>query len=403
MHVVIVGLGVAGFTAARAIRETNPETTVSIYTDEDHLYYPRPRLYEVLSGEVNPRDIYTFPQQWYENRGIEVCMSEKARSINIANKEILLENDRAINYDELLLANGARPFIPPVKGVEKTGVFTLRTIKDALTIKEYAKKTKKATVVGGGLLGLEFAASLRKLGQEVEVVELFPRLLPMQLDQDGAAILKNRIEALGITITLGVKTTEVLGREAFSGIALDNGKELSADFALFCAGIRSNLNLAANAEIKVNKGVIVDQYLQTSANDVYAAGDVAESEGKVYGIIPAAEEQARIAAMNMLEKDKRIYKGTIPSNTLKIVGMNLTSMGIVNPETSKYEEIKRINQEEGIYKKIVLDQGKIVGAIILGDMRMAAAVRRLMDLGTDISKYKSFLLEEDFDYRKILS
>jgi nitrite reductase (NADH) large subunit len=143
--------------------------------------------------------------------------------------------------------------------------------------------------------------------------------------------------------------------------------------------------------------------LQTSANDVYATGDVAEYEGKVYGIIPAAEEQARIAAINMLEKDKHIYKGTIPSNTLKIVGMDLTSMGIVNPESSKYEEIKRINQEEGMYNKIVLDQGKIVGAIILGDVKMAAAIRRVMDLGTDVSRHKAFLLEEDFDYRKILS
>ena len=396
MHVVIVGCGVAGITAAITVRENNPEAKVSICTDENHFYYPRPRLYEVLSGEVNPEDIYAFPEQWYEKRGIKVYLNKKAMNIASGNKEIRLENNTIINYDKLLLANGACPFIPPVKGVEKAGVFTLRSITDALTIKEYAKKTRKTIIVGGGLLGLEFAASLRKLGQEVEVVEISPHLLPLQLDHDGAAILKNRIEVLGITIQLGVKTTEILGKETFSGIALDNGKELPGDLVLFSAGIRSNVNLAANAGIKVNKGVIVDQYLQTSVNDVYVAGDVAEFEGKVYGIIPAAEEQARVAALNILEKGKRVYRGTIPSNTLKIVGMDLTSMGIINTESSKYEEIKKINRETGIYKKIVLDQGKIVGAIILGDKRMTSAIRRLMDLGTDVSQYKAYLLEEDY-------
>jgi len=286
--------------------------------------------------------------------------------------------------------------------VEKTGVFTLRSIVDALTIKEYAKKTRKTIVIGGGLLGLEFAASLRKLGQQVEVVEIFPRLLPMQLDQDGATVLKERIAALGIDFQLDVKTEEILGKEAVSGVSLDNGKELSGDLVLFSAGVRSNIGLAVGSGIKVNKGVVVDQHLQTSVNDVYASGDIAEFEGKVYGIIPAAEEQARIAAMNMLGKEQ-VYKGTIPSNTLKIVGIDLTSMGLVIPEEPRYEEIKKIDGEKGVYKKIVLDHGKIVGAIFLGDTKGATTLRILMDQGTDVTKYKDFLLEDNFDYRKILS
>ncbi len=402
MHVVIVGCGIAAVTAAMTIKENRPETDVSLYTNETHLYYPRPRLYEVLSGEVSSRNIYAFSDQWYAKKGIKVYLNKNVVSIDAARKEILLENHTSIDYDKLLLANGARPFIPSVQGVDKTGVFTLRSIDDALTIKQYAKNTRKAIVIGGGLLGLEFAASLRKLGQEVEIVEIFQRLLPKQLDQDGAAILKNRIQALGIAIQLGVKTTEIRGKDKIGGILLDNGKELSGDFVLFSAGVRSNVNLAADAGLKVNKGVIVDQHLQTSSNDVYAAGDVAESDGKVYGIIPAAEEQARVAAINLLEKGKSVYKGTTPSNTLKIVGIDLTSVGIVNPESSKYEEIKKIDREARVYKKIVLDQGKIVGAIILGDISTAAAIRRLIDLEADVSKYEAFLLEEDFDYRKIL-
>jgi len=403
MHVVIVGSGVAGVTAARTIRENDPKAKISVYTDENRLYYPRPRLFEVLSGEAKPQEIYMFSWQWYEKRGIKVHLNKKVLDIETAKKELLLEDRSRVNYDKLLLANGAHPFVPPIRGVEKTGVFTLRSIKDALTIKEYAKKTRKVIIIGGGLLGLEFAASLRKLGQQVEVVEIFPRLLPRQLDQDGATILKDRIETRGINIVLGVRTEEILGEKTVSGILLDNGKELSGNLVLVSAGVRSNTDLAVEAGIKVDRGVAVDQYLQTSVNDVYAAGDVAEFEGRVYGIIPAAMEQAKIAAMNMLEKETQAYKGTVPSNTLKIVGIDLTSLGLVNPEGPRYEEIKKVDREKGVYKKIVLEQGKIVGAIILGDRKGVTSIKKLMDQKIDVTKYKDFLLEDDFDYRKIFS
>jgi len=403
MNVIIVGSGVAGVTATRTIRESDPKARISVYTDENHLYYPRPRLYEVLSGEAKPQEIYMFSEEWYEKRGIKVHLNKKVLGIETAKKELLLEDRSRVNYDKLLLANGAQSFVPPITGIEKTGVFTLRTIRDALTIKEYAKKTGKAIIIGGGLLGLEFAASLRKLSQQVEVVEIFPRLLPRQLDQDGATILKDRIETRGINIILGVKTEEILGEKTVSGVLLDNGKELSGNLVLISAGVKSNTDLAVEAGIKVDKGVVVNEYLQTSVNDVYAAGDVAEFEGRVYGIIPAALEQAKIAAINMLEKEKQVYKGTIPSNTLKIVGIDLTSMGLVNPEGSQYEEIKKIDKEKGIYKKIVLEQGKIVGAIILGDTKGVTPIKKLMDQEIDVTKYKDFLLEDDFDYRKIFT
>jgi len=295
MHVVIIGSGVAGVTAARTIRENDPKANISVYTNENHLYYPRPRLYEVLSGEAKPREIYMFSEEWYEKRRIKVHLNKKVLSIETARKELLLEDRSRVKYDKLLLANGAHPFVPPIKGVEKTGVFSLRSIKDALTIKEYTKKTRKAIIIGGGLLGLEFAASLRKLGQQVEVVEIFPRLLPRQLDQDGATILKDRIERRGINIVLGVKTEEILGKKMVSGILLNNGKEFSDNLVLISAGVRSNTDLAIEAGIRVDKGVVVDEYLQTSVNDVYAAGDIAEFDGRVYGIIPAAMEQAKIA------------------------------------------------------------------------------------------------------------
>ncbi len=401
MHVVIIGSGVAGVAAARIVRENDPKAKISIYTDENHLYYPRPRLYEILSGEAKPHEIYMFSDQWYEKRDIKVHLNKKVLGIETAKKQLLLEDQTKVKYDKLLLANGAHAFVPSIKGVEKTGVFSLRSIKDALTIKEYTKKTRNAIIIGGGLLGLEFAASLRKLGQHVEVVEIFPRLLPRQLDQDGATILKDRIQTRDISIVLGVKTEEILGKKTVSGILLDNGEELSGDLVLVSAGVRSNTDLAVNSGIKVEKGVVVDEHVQTSVNDVYAAGDVAEFRGRVYGIIPAALEQANIAAINMLEKEKRVYKGTIPSNTLKIVGVDLTSLGLVNPEGPQYEEVKKTDKGKGIYKKIVLEKGKIVGAIFLGGRKGVTWIKKLMDQKTDVTKYKDLLLEEDFDYRRI--
>lgn len=403
LNVVIVGNGVAGVTAARIIKEKNPETQVSIYTDESHHYYPRPRLYEVLSGEAKPREVYMFSEEWYEKKGINVQLNKKALSIDTERKELLLEDGSRVNYDKLLLANGGHSFVPPIKGVKKTGVFTLRTIRDALSIKEFTKKTKKVIVIGGGLLGLEIASSLKKLGQQVEVVEMFPRLLPRQLDPDGATILKNRIASRGIDIVLGVKTVEILGRETVSGILLDSEEELSGDLVLISAGMRSNTELALEAGIKVNKGVVIDGHLRTSADDVYAVGDVAEFEGIVYGIIPAALEQASIAAANILGMEHNVYTGTVPSNTLKIVDVELTSMGLVNPEEPKYEEVKKTDKKKGVYKKLVLDKGKIVGAILLGDKKGVTSIKRLMTQETDITNYKNSILKDNFDYKKITS
>jgi len=403
LNVVIVGNGVAGVTAARIIKEKNPETRVSIYTNESHHYYPRPRLYEVLSGEAKPREVYMFSEDWYEKKGINVQLNKKALSIDTERKELLMEDGSRVNYDKLLLANGGHSFIPPIKGAEKTGVFALRTIRDALSIKEFTKKTEKVIVIGGGLLGLEFASSLKKLGQQVTVVEMFPRLLPRQLDPDGATILKNRIASRGIDIVLGVKTVEILGRETVSGILLDSGEELSGDLVLISAGMRSNTALAMEAGIKVNRGVVVDGHLRTSADDVYAVGDVAEFEGIVYGIIPAALEQASIAAANILGEEHNVYTGTIPSNILKIVDVELTSMGLVNPEEPKYEEVKKADKKKGVYKKLVLDKGKIVGAILLGDKKGVTSIKRLMTHETDITKYKNSILKDNFDYKKVTS
>ena len=401
MDIVVVGCGVAGFTAAKAIKEISPQAEITVFTEEDYLYYPRPRLYSVLSGQVEPQEIISFSGQWYEKRGIKVFTRKTVARIDVANNEVLLQDGTRVRYDALLMANGAYPFLPPIKGADKKGVFTLRSLENALTIRRYAENAKKAVVVGGGLLGLEFAASLRKLGKQVDVVEIFPRLLPMQLDQEGSEIFQSGIESLGIRVAVGAKTTEILGDEAASGVSLEDGRTFLGDLILFSAGIRSNIGLAREAGIKISRGIVVDEHLQTSINNVYAAGDVVEFKEKVYGIIPAAEEQAKVAAVNMVGSEKCEYKGTIASNTIKIIGVDLTSIGVIEPLGPEYEEIKKVDPEKRIYKKIVIKQGKIVGAIILGEARAAPFLRRLVEQGVDVADLKREILEDDFDYRRI--
>jgi nitrite reductase (NADH) large subunit len=397
-NIVIVGNGVAGVTFARIIREKNPEFRVSIYTDEKNNYYPRPLLYEILSGESEPEDIMVFSDEWYKNHGIHVHLGKKAVSVDIERKKLKLHDKTVVDYDKLVLANGAYCFVPPIRGSEKKGTFTLRNIKDALTIRDYTKKTKKAIIIGGGLLGLEFAYALKKLGQQVTIIELFQRLLPRQLDNDGASILKKRIEELKINVILEAKTAEILGNEKVTGIKLESGKIILGDLVLISAGIRCNIELAKKSEIKVNRGVIVDQHLKTSAQNIYAIGDTAEFDGRVYGIIPAAIEQAQKAAEN-IQENKTSYEGTVPSNTLKVMGIDLTSIGLVNPVDPKYEEIKETNEKKGTYKKLVLDNGIIVGAIILGDPKSVQSIKRLIAQKTDITKYKKSILKDDFDQK----
>ena len=399
-NVVIVGNGVAGVTAARTIKEKNPNTKVTIYTDENSNYYPRPRLYEILSGKSDPKDIVVFSDEGYKKQGITVHLDKKAVKIDTEQKKLILDDQTEVSYDKLVLANGAHCFVPPIKGSEKKGTFTLRNIKDAMTIREYTKNTKKAIIIGGGLLGLEFAFSLKKLGQQVTIIELSQKLLPRQLDNDGATILKERIEALDINIVLGAKTAEILGKEKVSGVLLESGKIIKGDLVLISAGIRCNIALATESGINVNRGVIVDNYLKTSADNIYAIGDIAEFNGTVYGIIPAAVDQAKNAAENIQGKQTS-YKGTVPTNTLKVMGIDLTSVGLVNPEDPKYEEIKETDKKKGIYKKLVLDKGKIVGAIILGEKKPVQSIKRLIAQETDVTKYKNLILKDDFDYKRI--
>jgi nitrite reductase (NADH) large subunit len=300
------------------------------------------------------------------------------------------------------MATGGRPFVPPCAGTEKDGVFTLRTLDDAVAIKTYAQGVSTAVVIGGGLLGLETARALRTAGLGVTVVEFFPYLLPRQLDPEGAEVLQSLLEAQGLRVITGATTEAVLGNVCADCIRLKDTRIVKGDLVLFSTGIRSEVTLAQAAGLDVHRGIVVDDHLQTSAEDVFAAGDAAEFQGRVYGIIPPAIDQARVAAANMVSPGSAPYTGTLPATTLKVAGAELTSLGEAVVEEEEYTHIRYADTAAGRYRKLVLRDGHVVGAILLNDKERVRPITQLIERSVDVSAYADQLLDDDFDLQSLL-
>jgi len=397
MRAIVIGNGLAGTMAAKTLRELNSQVEVVVFAEEKYPYYPRPNLIEYIAGKLPYERIFAFSEEWHVRQKIDIRLGCPVRKIHPRSREVELEADTREPYDALLIANGASSFVPPINGADKRGVFSLRTLDDAKGIIDYVQDHRQVAIIGGGLLGLEIARAIRSLGAEVEVVEFFDRLLPRQLDSQGAALLRSQIEGLGIRVRLGVTTEEILGDKEVQGIRIRGGTDIRADMAVIAAGVRPNLGLPQDAGLATDRGLVVDDRLRTSHPQVFAAGDSIQHRGKVYGIIPASFDQARTVAYNMLGEEKK-YEGTIPANTLKVVGLYVTSLGLANPEGQGYEEIRKIRKEEGIYKKVVLQDGALVGAIWMGTKRGVSEIARAVTAKTKVNQWINVLLEDSFDF-----
>jgi len=397
MRVIIVGNGLAGTIAAKTLRELDKNVQIDIFTEEKYHYYPRPNLIEFLAGKLSYEKIFAFPEKWYTEQKINVQLRKPVTRISPDSREVEIVGGEKEKYEFLILASGSLAFVPPIKGAEKEGVFTLRTLDDAFELIDYIKSQRRVTVIGGGLLGLETARALRSRGAEVEVVEFFDHLLPRQLDKQGASLLKSQIEKMGIGIHLGLACEEVLGQERVAGLRFKGGQEIETDVALVAAGVRPNIRIAQDAGLETDRGLIVNDYLQSSSPEILAAGDVTQHAGRIYGIIPASFNQARIAAQNVMGQ-KQKYEGTIPSNTLKVVGLDLTSIGTVNPEDESYEEVRKESRDQGVYKKIVVRNGEICGLICIGTKKGVSEISRLISQKANVEKWKESLLDDDFDF-----
>lgn len=393
----------AGTTLAKAIRDADVEAEIHIFTDEPVPYYTRPKLIGFIAGTVNDDKILFHPMDWYKKNRLQLHLDSKVEKVDGIGHRIFVEGGW-LEYDKMALANGSKAFMPPFKGLPKDNVFTLRTLEDAMRIRASAAKAKDVVIIGGGLLGLETARALATgfPDLKVTILEFAEHLLMRQLDHEGAEILQRAIRELGTEVVTNAETEELLGGDVATEVKLRDGRTIKCDMVVVSAGARADLSLAKGAGLQVNRGVVVDGSLRTSNPDIFAVGDVAEFEGKVWGMIPPALEQARIAAKKMLELDGPDYAGTVPSNTLKVMGIDLTSIGKVrsehDPPEEGFEEIRAVSADGKVYKKFVVKDGRMIGAILLGSKKEAAKVIRIIKGGEPVEQMISKLSDPEYDF-----
>jgi nitrite reductase (NADH) large subunit len=384
MKVIVIGNGIAGVITAAKLRELEKDAAkleIHIYSREPYPYYSRIRLPEIFGLNKTIKDLQIYKEDWYDKKAINVHYNFTAQEIIPAQKRILFSDGSQAIYDKLILACGAESIIPGIKNNKLPGIFKIREYEDALAIKRHIDAgARQAVVLGGGLLGLEAARYLKKI-KDITIVEIFPRLLPRQLDEQGALILKGIIENMGLKIMLSAEVVEFLGEKRLEGIRLKDGKILKADTTLVSIGIRPRIELAEQAGLKVNRGVVVNEFLESSVPDVYVAGDMVEFQNIVWGLIPAALDHAPIVAHNVLYGNQLKYRQTIPKTSLKVVGVDLTSTGkvILTPEENNEYTVVVKTDKITTYEKYVLKDGLLKGAIILGNKNRTAWVEKNME------------------------
>ncbi|MCD2346309.1 FAD-dependent oxidoreductase [Clostridium guangxiense] len=361
--VVIVGNGAAGYYAAEAIRKRNKKCTVEIISSENRPTYFRPELSDYLTENIEDSKFYVSQPSWYEDNRIILRLNSKVIKINPANKELLLSDGSKENYDKLILSTGSHNFKPDLPGIDKNGVYTLKDINDANNIKNHIKTSKNAVVIGGGLLGLEAASEMKKSGLNVTVVEFFDRLLPKQLDKSGANLFEKLISKNGINLILGDSCTGILGNTSVSGVRLKSGRTINADMVLFSIGIRPNKKLAEECGIKTNKGILVNENMETNVKEIYAAGDAAELNGIIYGNWTAAVEMGKTAGANAVG-DKTSFKDFVSSVIFDALGTSVVSFGdVTNTENEKLQFLNpKLNECKTLFfMNNVLSGGYLIG------------------------------------------
>ena len=394
---LIIGNGAAGTTAADNIYKMDNRGDITIVSDEDIPFYSRIRLNEYISGDIREQDLLVKKDSWYNEKNITLMLNTRITGVDPEEKVIFTSDNRSLSYDSLLIATGSHSFIPPITGSDRNGVFSLRHVRDARDIISFTKDVEKAVIIGGGLLGLETGNALLKLGKQVTVVEFFPRLLPRQLDKEGAKRLQILMEDMGFIFRLGAKTEELEGNNRVNSVRLEGGESLSAPMVIISAGVRPNMELAEVLDLERDKGIKVNDQLLTSRPGIYAAGDVAEYKGIPYGIWPAAMEQGETAGINMAGGE-RTYKGTTMANSLKVVGIDLASAGDIDAE-GKQESL--VSSNRTVYRKIVLNNHQITGCILLGDTKGFNRITRAMAEKKDISSIKDRILDQGFDFNSL--
>jgi nitrite reductase (NADH) large subunit len=364
---VIVGNGMA---AARLVDELAKVAlgryAIAMIGEEPRLAYNRVLLSSVLAGETASHDIELRPAQWWRDRGVTLKYGCVATEVDVGRRELKIANEESIDFSRLVLATGSTPLRLGVPGANLAGVHTFRDSRDVDLLLTLAAQRKRVVVVGGGLLGLEAAYGLAKAGAAVTLIHLMDQLMERQLDAPAAELLKSQVERKGIRVLLNANTARIHGETRVEGVELVDGGRIDADAVIFAAGIRPNVALAKDAGIPVNRGIVVDDVLQTGAPGIFALGECAEHRGICYGLVEPAYEQARVLAGHLAGRTVS-YAGTVVATNLKVSGVSVFSAGdFMGAEGS--EAIVLSDAKGGAYKKLVISAGRLTGAVLVGDV-----------------------------------
>lgn len=401
-RLVVIGNGMAGARAVEEILARGGEALFQIvmFGEEPYGNYNRILLSNVVNGAQNADEIFLNSLAWYDENGIELHAGIKALSIDRANKRVYGAGGIIEPYDKLIIATGSRPFIPPIENVEgpdgklRPGVFGFRTLDDCRDIVAEASRSKRAAVIGGGLLGLEAARGLLTHGCEVNVIHISSSLMNQQLDAPAAAILRAVMEDMGVRVHLTKSTVAVLGGDRVTGLSFKDGSTLECDMVVVSAGIKPNVEIALRCGLTVERAIVVDNQMRSVDDlDIYVVGECAQHQGRVYGLVAPLWDQARVLADHITGKNTQAgYYGSKLATKLKVMGIELASMGLTEPANDDDEVVQFSEPKKGRYKKLIIRKGRLAGAIMMGDLSKVAYLTQALDRNTPLPDDRLSLL-----------
>jgi nitrite reductase (NADH) large subunit len=391
-RLVVVGNGMAGMRTVEELLKLAPDLyQITVIGAEPHGNYNRIQLSPVLAGEVEISDIMLNDFAWYQANHVELISGASVTKIDRVRRQVVTDQGQAMDYDRLLLALGSHPFVPDVPGVDLDGVVSYRDIADVNAMIKASATHQRAVVVGGGLLGLEAAAGLKRRGMQVTVLHLMAHLMERQLDQPSAQTLQRSLELRGIEFVLGAHTSHLSEKDGRVGaVHLKDGRELPADLVVFAAGIRPRTELARQARLQCNRGVIVSDAMQTYDPRIYAVGECAEHRGVAYGLVAPLFEQANVCANHLARLGTSSYKGSRLSTRLKVTGIEVFSTGDLFDASD--EDVVLHDPDALVYQRAVIRDGVLVGAVMVGDTATASWLNKLVVQKTDVRNLRQHLL-----------
>ncbi len=389
---VVVGNGMAGVACVEHILKHKPDFDITIFGDETHVNYNRIMLSLVLAGEKSADEIVLNDIDWYRSHSIRARLGVKVARIDRAARLVIDEEGEAAPYDRLILATGSSAFIPPIPGVDKKNVHVFRTLDDTRHLTAKARKGLKVAVIGGGLLGLEAARGLQVRGCDVTVVHLGSSLMDKQLDATGGEYLKRRLEDLGIRVMLPKQTAALTGNGKVEGLRFASGDQIDAELVVIATGIRPNAELARDAGLHVNRGIVVNDFLETSDPAIFAVGECTEHRGQTFGLVAPLFDQARVLAAKITEQPGPAFAAPAPAAKLKIMGVDIYSAGVIDESEPETEVVRYEDPGLGAYKKLLLRNNRLIGMILVGDIEDEHIYMDWMRSAADLSGMRRQLL-----------